>query len=456
MYTPCRMGVWCTQIGFLGLVSLPSSIMARATSASMGTTIVFTKPSANVSPRAIPSQQPAIAEVAIVPRFTSKSARLAARSTPGRGSKRLSLKSSSRHLTESPTRATNWTRAPVNVRFLSVSPKGGFRMNSAGQNGERLDPWGSFEPYAQLVRSLLPRATGVVLFDARGEMRWSSETTTGPDLMNLVDDALTAARTEDQSAGQVRMLDDAPVYLFWLRDDRNKLVAIIAIVCRATGTTEADARNLSLVQSLLRPAIECLRRDLLSRAVITDLNRAVTALDKDLELLLTDPSTRSSPGDGADELKGLLQQATEHLRCVMAALIVPDKGIVLMRSEGSKPPDSQLVARTHRQLLSMAQLRREPTIINRLVAGPEQSPVPYRILSCPLQHATGRTMGVLALFRDEGSPEFIERDAKLVDILARKAAGIIESNYDALSGLYTRPAFEQRVRAVVNNPHRTS
>src|SRR5829696_899149 len=329
-------------------------------------------------------------------------------------------------------------------------------MNAAGQNGERLDPWGSFEPYAQLVRSLLPRATGVVLFDARGEMRWSSETTTGPDLMNLVDDALTAARTEDQSAGQVRMLDDAPVYLFWLRDDRNKLVAIIAIVCRATGTTEADARNLSLVQSLLRPAIECLRRDLLSRAVITDLNRAVTALDKDLELLLTDPSTRSSPGDGADELKGLLQQATEHLRCVMAALIVPDKGIVLMRSEGSKPPDSQLVARTHRQLLSMAQLRREPTIINRLVAGPDQSPVPYRILSCPLQHATGRTMGVLALFRDEGSPEFVERDARLVDILARKAAGIIESNYDALSGLYTRPAFEQRVRAVVNNPHRTS
>jgi len=325
---------------------------------------------------------------------------------------------------------------------------------------EAQDPWGSFEPYAQLIRSLLPRATGVALFDAQGEMRWTSETTTGPDLAHLVEAALPTARQDRQSSGETQMLDDAPVYLFWLRNDSDRLTAIVVVSCRANANAstnaEADARNFSLVQSLLRPALECLRRDLLARAAITDLNRTVTALDKDLELLLTDPSSRATPGDGADELKGLLGQATEHLRCVMAALIVPDKGIVLMRTEGPKPPDSQLVAKTHRQLLSMAQMRREPVIINRLSAGPVQMPVPYRILACPLQHASGRTMGVLALFREEESPEFVERDARLVDILARKAAGIIESNYDAISGLYTRPAFEQRVRAVVSNPQRTT
>jgi hypothetical protein len=122
------------------------------------------------------------------------------------------------------------------------------------------------------------------LFDVRGEMRWSSETTTGPDLINLVDDALSSANSNNQAAGQVRMLDEAPVYLFWLRNDTDQLVAILTIVCRANGNAEADTRNFSLVQSLLRPALECLRRDLLARAVITDLNRTVTALDKDLEL----------------------------------------------------------------------------------------------------------------------------------------------------------------------------
>src|SRR5262245_61759999 len=117
-------------------------------------------------------------------------------------------------------------------------------MNSAGQSD---DPWGSFEPYAQLVRSLLPRATSVVLFDAAGELRWSSETTTGPDLIHLVDDALAGSQDDAQSAGRVCMLgDDMPVYLFWLRNDDNHLVAIVAVVCRANGGSEADGRNFNL------------------------------------------------------------------------------------------------------------------------------------------------------------------------------------------------------------------
>ena len=56
------------------------------------------------------------------------------------------------------------------------------------------DPWGCYEPYVQLVRSLLPRAISVALFDAHGALRWSSDAAAGPDLLNLVDDALAADR----------------------------------------------------------------------------------------------------------------------------------------------------------------------------------------------------------------------------------------------------------------------
>src|SRR3984885_7471919 len=109
-----------------------------------------------------------------------------------------------------------------------------------------------------------------------------------------------------------------------------------------------------------------------------------------------------------------------------------------------------MVTRPHRQLLSMAQIRREPVIINQVAAGN----APYRILSCPLKHPSGRATGVLALFRDASAPEFVDRDARLGDVLARKAASVIESSFDAMSGLYTRQAFEHRVRIVVNDPNR--
>jgi diguanylate cyclase (GGDEF)-like protein len=320
------------------------------------------------------------------------------------------------------------------------------------QNTPTADPWDSFEPYVQLIRSLLPRASSVALFDVKGDLRWSSETTTGPDLINVVDDALSTARTAPDSAGQLRVLaGNLPVYLCWLRDDAARLLAVLAVVCRSTGDQDGEARSFSFAYALLRPALECLRRDLMARVAIDELNRTVSALDKDLELLLADGAAdHPTADDGADDLKGILQQAVEHLRCATAALIVPDKSIALVRSRNTeRPADMQLVARAHRQLLSMAQMRREPVIINKLAPNSSLGIMPYRILSCPLRSLSGRTIGVLALFREDLGEDFVDRDARLGDILARKAVGVIESSYDALSGLYTRPAFEQRIRGAV-------
>ncbi|MEP7243648.1 MAG: EAL domain-containing protein [Gammaproteobacteria bacterium] len=326
-------------------------------------------------------------------------------------------------------------------------------MTTTGRNGEQPDPWGSFEPYVQLIRSLMPRAAAFAMFDARGDLRWTSETTVGPDLGNLVEEVLNTTNLSSGSDGEMRVLDgNAPVYICFLRNDAGAVMATLAVVCRSHTSNEGESRTFSLAYAFLRPAIECLRRDLVARAAITNLNRSVTSLDKDLELLLTDSTgSRTAVGsDGADELKSIVQQAMEHLQCATAALIVPEKGIVLMRTANGQPPaDNQLIARTHRQLLSMAQVRRETVVINRLAPTAGNTALPFRILSCPLLQPGGKAIGVLALFREQTAEEFTDRDARMGDIMARKANGVIESNYDAMSGLYTRSAFEHRVRALV-------
>ena len=334
-------------------------------------------------------------------------------------------------------------------------------MTANDQNKERNQFWASLDPYAQLVKSLLPRASSINVFDNAGALRWSSDTTTGPDLIHIVEELLPGGRTDLQSPGLLQMLGDQPVYICWLRDDAKQLIAALAIVCRshnpsASGSSAStEPRDFSFTQSLLRPAIECLRRDLLARMAIDSLHRTVSGLDKDLELMLNEAGEGGAfASGGTDDLKGLLQNGVEHLKCGMAALMVPEKGIVLIRSAPNRAPDNQVLARTHRQLVSMAQLRREPTIMNQLAQSETLGPIPYRILSCPLRSAVGRTIGVFALFRDSSSPEFIDRDARIADILARKAASVIESNYDAMSGLFSRSAFEQRVRSVVADKNR--
>lgn len=108
-------------------------------------------------------------------------------------------------------------------------------MTAHGRSGERFDPWGSFEPYVQLIRSLLPRATSVAVFDAQGETRWSSETTTGPDLAQIIEEVLPLARHDEDGAGEMRLIGGTqPVYVCWLRDDDGALLAIVAVVCRPT------------------------------------------------------------------------------------------------------------------------------------------------------------------------------------------------------------------------------
>ncbi|HEU4623563.1 MAG TPA: EAL domain-containing protein [Steroidobacteraceae bacterium] len=324
-------------------------------------------------------------------------------------------------------------------------------MTKDGRSGtERAAAWGSFEPYVQLIRALLPRASSVAVFDAAGEMRWTSETTIGPDLVQLIEEILPNARADRSGAGELRVLGGTtPVYACWLRNDNGDLLAILAIVCRGNGSIDSTGRGFSLAHAFLRPALECMRRDLLARALIDDLTGTVTALDRDLELLLSDATRAPGSGSEEDELKGIVQQALEHLRCATAALIVPDKGIVLLRSTGEHAAANQLIARTHRQLLKMGQMRREPVVINKLNGPVDGATLPYRILACPIAQHGGKGAGILAMFRELGAPEFSTRDARLGGILARKANSVIESNYDAMSGLYTRPAFENRVRAVV-------
>jgi diguanylate cyclase (GGDEF)-like protein len=308
-----------------------------------------------------------------------------------------------------------------------------------------------FEHYFRLVRSLLPRASSLAIFNVAGELLWSSETMTGPDLMNVVEDSLISARSSEGGAGQMRTLaGNLPVYLCSLRDEAGGLLAIAAVVCRPNEGQERKHQDFSFAASLLAPALECLRRDFIACANIEELNGTLAALNRDLELLLSQGAADVPAPDGATDLQLLLQQTIEHLRATTGALLVPEKNLTLLRANGATAPDARFMTRAHRKLLTLAQARREPLIVNDIDVSIADT-YPYRVLACALRSRAGRCIGMLALLRDESGEHFSQRDAHIAHIIARKALDIVESSYDALSGLYTRPAFERRLAAVVTD-----
>jgi diguanylate cyclase (GGDEF)-like protein len=310
----------------------------------------------------------------------------------------------------------------------------------------------SLEPYAQLLRALLPRMNSLSVFNALGELHWSTEISVEPAVIALVPQTIRKAESEPASNGEQCMAAGEPLYLFWLRRDEGtspaRPFAVVAIGFKPANG-DAEQRAFSLVQALVKPGIECLRRELMARDKILNLNSSLLEQDNDLDMLLSMTGGSDNKPESAGDFKAIVNRATEHLKVGLSALIVPEKGIALVQVSAESPIDTAILAKAHRHLLSMAQMRHKATIVNRMVLAVGTASNAYRVLVCPVLRSDGNTMGVLALFRNESEPEFTPHYARLTELLASRVATIIGHSYDALTSLLTRPAFEQRVGSVL-------
>src|SRR5690606_28659340 len=130
--------------------------------------------------------------------------------------------------------------------------------------------------------------------DPDGELRWTSDETVPPQLPTLVARAAALAVMNEEPGERLQLRSDEPVYVFWLRDAERRPVAAIAIRWR---TAETDPRAFSYVHAMLRPVLECLRRELDLRARLQAGGGAAVRTgaatdaesDADLQVLLATP-----------------------------------------------------------------------------------------------------------------------------------------------------------------------
>ena len=115
---------------------------------------------------------------------------------------------------------------------------------------------------------------------------WLSDGCDGPDLPHLVEEALNAARNDstdpDERDGFARSWSGDTAYVFILRDGAT-LLGALGVSCQ---DGSGGARPFSLVQGLLRPALQVLSRELVNQYSIGDLRQDAPPRDGDLELLL--------------------------------------------------------------------------------------------------------------------------------------------------------------------------
>jgi len=310
----------------------------------------------------------------------------------------------------------------------------------------------SLDPYGQLVKMLMPRAQAIAIYDRMGLPVWLNEGVDAPELHRLVQEALAKelgpARGDDGFGEPVDR--DHCAYVFLLRDTDQQLLGAVGIVCRES-SQRGTARPFSLVQGLLRPALECLQRELGAQYSIGDLQRSLMVRDRDLELLLGAAHEEASGAESTDDFAQLVQGCVDHLGCSVGALLIPDKNIAVCRTGAGTPPraGAEVLTRTHRSLLGWTQLHRQTMTANQPTGSGPLGSLPYKVLSCPVMHGAQRVLGVLVLFKAPSSPDFDLRQVRIVELLARRVAYILLNAYDPTTGLLTRPAFEKRAQLLL-------
>jgi diguanylate cyclase (GGDEF)-like protein len=308
----------------------------------------------------------------------------------------------------------------------------------------------SFDPYGQLLKMMLPRAHSIVIYDRLGVSVWASEND-DIELQGLMQQANVAELAERGAIGHgfaEPLPGEQMAYFFALRDSTGSLLGGVGMVSRESNR---EPRPFTLVQGLVRPALQCLERELAAQSSIGQLQRNLSVRDRDLELLLGSAQDEADGANSTDDFATLVQSCVDHLGCAVGALLIPDKNIAVCRTSHDTPPraGAEILTRTHKAVLGWAQLQRQTMTSNEPHHTGPFANIPYKILACPVMHGAQRIHGVLMLFKRQQAPDFDLRQVRIVELLGRRVAYILMNSYDPTTGLLTRPAFEKRANAVL-------
>ncbi|MGA2188615.1 MAG: AAA family ATPase [Steroidobacteraceae bacterium] len=157
--------------------------------------------------------------------------------------------------------------------------------------------------------------------------------------------------------------------------------------------------------------------------------------------LVPEPSARQNgAAHDVDAFDLILKTGLERVHCALAGLWVPDKNIELALTRSGQPMAPESLQRAQQHLYAWMQQQQRTVVVNRSSTAAGNGAASLKILACPVRDASERVMGVLALFNPPSAPDFHDHQTRIVELLAKKAALIIQAQSDSSAGLVARQA----------------
>ncbi len=295
--------------------------------------------------------------------------------------------------------------------------------------------------YAQLAKSLIGDSTGICLFDQ--ELRPRGQT---PDLK------MSAVTRWVKSLDWVDAMDRSPQSTSLARGRWLTAIpleqtdgALLGAFCieQERGPPPRPSPHAAELQRTLKPLLDCVHREMAGALPAKSRIQTLTERTAELEWLFNVTSNLKGSTDEKQVLQELLDGAARRLESALGVIYIPGRRLCLLRTQSPRYAAqlSEAWQRTKQHLLTWAQRHNRPLIVGG--ASDKDHKARIRILGVPVVRDSGQVIGVMGFYNPPSAPEFASRHIFLARHLGRQTASIIESQFDLMTGLYTRGGLEQ-------------
>jgi diguanylate cyclase (GGDEF)-like protein len=304
----------------------------------------------------------------------------------------------------------------------------------------------TWQSYGALLARLFPKLQHSVLAGGDGAVLWASDAQAAAQLLQTMQIVASSGTNRQSEIDGLLDLHCAPAAHYGFRV-RGALGEVLGFVLLATQPDASGPSELAAVHALIKPALDCLQSELSARAAIGELHADLADNSRNLDLFQRLSEAGLSGGSVA--LGEVPELALEYLPGMLAAILVPDRNLTICRASSgqSREIEAGVLAQLHRHLMTRAQLHGCTLVANRLSLDGSKAPLPYKAISTPIRDDLRRVVGVLAVFRLDTDQDFQLRDAEVLELLARKAAQIVRTSFDGVTGLLTQAAFVAQTQA---------
>ncbi len=303
-----------------------------------------------------------------------------------------------------------------------------------------------FKKYTSIAKALLRDALAIVVCDLDGLRCWSLSR----DAKEIYAKALAQLKDSvpdwPQNGSSIRrctISDAVSAFLTSVQDSDGKPVAGLMVL--VNHHQDADPNRYQRISDGMRHFAQLVghEADLLDE--LDDMTRELRRRYEELNLIYDTQDSVKYFDEGQDAIRSLVRNSCEYTGSGYCALVMSDRATMHNFSRSTAPMKNldalDEVIRT--DLFEHLAFRKEVIVHN---GGARYSSVlgdmDCRLIGCPVFDENNEIVGGLFLANDSSAKPFTSSDRKLMQVMAHKAARIIQANYDALTGMMTRNGFE--------------